>query len=367
MSNSILSKGSKELKVIKKELLTLEEYKDKQKKLINEESKIVRNIRAEEKACEDEIISTTRKRRNQLEQSYDKKLGKNQAQTKKIKSDKDKQKTAKINERIKEETKELVSSNANIKSEIKTIMIKEKMPFICKTDLYFSIYRPRRLADLLRILVALVCVLGVFPMLVGKLILDVDSTFGWVMTYVVIVFVVALIYILIGNTINSWHRRPLGEIYNKKEQLRANNRKINKIKKKIMNDKDESAYGLEHYDKELKELSKSLSGIAKDKKKALDTYESTTKNVISAEISARYQKEIDKLEESLKEVREEIASFEDAISRGSKSFSDKYEPYLGKEFLVPDRIDALIEIIESGGAKTISEAINVYKSSANQI
>ncbi len=367
MGNNILSKGSKELKVIKKELLTLEDYKDKQKKLINEESKIVKNIRTKEKECEDEIISTTRKRRNQLEQSYDKKLGKNQAQTKKIKSDKDKQKTAKINERIKEETKELVSSNANIKSEIKTIMIKEKMPFICKTDLYFAIYRPRRFMDLIRILITLACLLAAFPILICKVVLDTDSVFAWVMTYIIIIGVAALIYILIGNTINSWHKKALTEIYDKKVQMRANNRKINKIKRRIKNDKDESSYGLEHYDKELKELSKSLSGIAKDKKKALDTYENTTKNVISDEITSRYQKEIDKLTESLNKVREEISSFEDAISRGSLSFSDKYEPYLGKEFLVPDRIDALIEIIDNGDAKNISEAINVYKTTTKQM
>lgn len=367
MGNNILSKGSKELKVIKKELLTLEEYKDKQKKLIGEESKIVKNIRNKEKECEDEIVSTTRKRRSQIEQSYDKQLGKNQAQTKKIKSDKDKHKLAKVNERIKEETKGLVSANANIKSEIKTIMIREKMPFICNTDMYFAVYRPRRLSDFLRILAVLVCLLGIFPVLICRFVLEADSAFAWIITYILIIGVAALIYILIGNTINSWHRKALLEIYNKKEMMRANNRKINKIKRKIIKDKDESAYGLEHYDEELKELSKSLSGIAKDKKKALDTYENSTKNVISGEITARYQKDIDKLNESLAKVREEISSFEDAISRGTLSFSDKYETYLGKEFLTPDRLDALIDIIDSGEAKNISEAINIYKTKTNQI
>lgn len=367
MSNNILSKGSKELKVIKKELLTLEEYKDKQKKLIGEESKIVKNIRSKEKECEDEIISTTRKRRAQIEQSYDKQLGKNQAQTKKIKSDKDKHKLAKVNERIKTETSSLVSANANIKSEIKTIMIKEKMPSICKTDMYFAIYRPRRIADIFRILIALACLLGVFPVTICKLILDVDSTFAWIITYVLIIGVAGLVYILIGNTINSWHRKALLDIYNKKEQIRVNTGRINKIKRKIIKDKDESSYGLEHYDKELKELSKSLSGIAKDKKNALDTYENTTKNVISGEITARYQKDIDKLNETLSKVREEISSFEDAISRGTLSFSDKYEPYLGKEFLSPERIDALIDIIDNGEAKDISQAINIYKAKTNQL
>lgn len=367
MSNNILKKGSKELKAIKKELLTLEEYKDKQKKLVSEESKIVKSIRNKEKECEDEILSTTRKRRNQIEESYDKQLGKNQAQTKKIKSDKDKQKWAKINERIKEETKELVSANSNIKSEIKTIMIKEKMPFICNTKLYFSVYNPKRPSDLLRILVAGLVLFLALPLLLCRVILDMDSTFALVMTYIVVIFVVGLIYIMIRNTINSWHRKSLLEIYDKREQIRLNDRKIKKIKKKIINDKDESGYGLEQYDKELKQLSKSLSGIAKDKKKALDTYENTTKNVISSEINARYQKEIDKLSQSLAKVREEIASFEDAISRGSLSFSDKYEPYLGKEFLTPDRIDALIDILDNNEAKNISEAINVYKTKISQV
>ena len=50
---NILSKGSKELKVIKKELLALEEYKEKQKKLLQQEAKIVKSIRGKEKECED--------------------------------------------------------------------------------------------------------------------------------------------------------------------------------------------------------------------------------------------------------------------------------------------------------------------------
>lgn len=364
---NVLSKGSKELKIIKKELLTLEEYKEKQRKLTQQEAKIVKNIRGKEKECEDEIISTTRKRRSELEQSYDKQLGKNQAQTKKIKSDKDKQKNAKVNARIKEETKEYVSANANINSEIKTIMIREKMPYICKTDFYFSIYRPKRLGDLIKIIITLACLLVAFPMLISRVILDSDSMLSVVLSALVIATIAGVIYIMIGNTINSWHRNALTEIYNKKQQIRVNNRKIKKIKRKIVNDKDESGYGLEHYDKELKELSKSLSGIAKDKKKALDVYENTTKNVISGEITSRYQKEIDKLNEELAKVRDEISSFEEAISRGSLSFSDKYEAFLGKEFLVPDRIDALIDIIDSGEAKDISGAINVYKTKTNQM
>ncbi|MBQ3061220.1 MAG: hypothetical protein IJD02_02130 [Lachnospiraceae bacterium] len=364
---NILSKGSKELKVIKKELLALEEYKEKQKKLLQQEAKIVKSIRGKEKECEDEIISTTRKRRSELEQSYDKQLGKNQAQTKKIKSDKDKQKSAKVNARIKEETKEFVSANANINSEIKTIMIREKMPYICKTDFYFSIYRPKRLGDFLKIIVTLACLLVAFPILISRFVLDSDSVWAIIVTALVIAAIAGVIYIMLGNTINSWHRNALTQIYDKKQQIRVNNKKIKKIKRKIVNDKDESGYGLEHYDKELKELSKSLSGIAKDKKKALDVYENTTKNVISGEITARYQKEIDKLNGELAKVRDEISSFEDAISRGSLNFTDKYEAFLGKEFLVPDRLDALIDIIDSGEAKDISGAINVYKVKTNQI
>ena len=43
--------------------------------------------------------------------------------------------------------------------------------------------------------------------------------------------------------------------------------------------------------------------------------------------------------------------------------TDQYEGYLGKDFLQTDKIDALIEILESQQAATITEAITVYRNS----
>ena len=51
----------------------------------------------------------------------------------------------------------------------------------------------------------------------------------------------------------------------------------------------------------------------------------------------------------------------DAVNKMTLDFSKKYEGYLGKDFMKVDKLDALIEIIDKKEAKTISEAIDVYK------
>jgi hypothetical protein len=53
---------------------------------------------------------------------------------------------------------------------------------------------------------------------------------------------------------------------------------------------------------------------------------------------------------------------EDVVKKMTLDISKKYESYLGKDLLKVDKIDALMEIIDKGEAKKISEAISVYKS-----
>ena len=42
--------------------------------------------------------------------------------------------------------------------------------------------------------------------------------------------------------------------------------------------------------------------------------------------------------------------------------TSEYEAYIGKEFTNIDKLNELVKIMEGGQAKTISQAIDIYKS-----
>lgn len=59
---------------------------------------------------------------------------------------------------------------------------------------------------------------------------------------------------------------------------------MNSIKKDIKSDRDESSYGLEDFDENLKKLDDEAAEIIRQKKEALLTFENTTAQIITSEI-----------------------------------------------------------------------------------
>lgn len=359
---NVLNEGKSALVEIKRELLTLEEYKAKLKASLASEEKFEKELRQREKKMTDEISSTIKKRRNSIENRYDSEINKSKGQLKKESSKREKTKDEKMSKRIKEETASFVSDNRILKSEIKSILKKEKMPFFCQWNYYFSIYRPQNPRDIATIAVSIILLVIILPLLIILITPWEENMFLKVLCYVVDILLLGGLYIVLGNTINSWHEAALGEIYAKKKVINSNNRKIKKKTRKIKRDKDESIYNLDKFDKKMDNINESIDDLVKDKKAELETFENSTKHIIEEEITERYSKELEELREKYKDASKDSERLEDVVKKMTLDISKKYESYLGKDLLKVDKIDALIEIIDKKEAKKISEAISVYKS-----
>ena len=70
-----------------------------------------------------------------------------------------------------------------------------------------------------------------------------------------------------------------------RNQYRRNVKNMLDIQKGIKNDADESSYGLEQYDDELKEIAAEISRVTEEEKQALNTFETETAVQITAEIT----------------------------------------------------------------------------------
>jgi len=183
----------------------------------------------------------------------------------------------------------------------------------------------------------------------------------YVVIFLLILVLVFFIYIVIINVTKVKHYDILKQGRQIKEKIKANRKKIKAITNAIAKDKDESAYELDSYDKKLEQFKLEAAVIAENKQEALTIFENDTQKLVAKEIRDRRIPALLKLQEEYKDIEMKISVGEDAIKELNLVISTKYETYLGKEFIRPDKLTDLITIMEEGDAATVSEAIAFYK------
>ena len=136
MENAILHGGIEELNVIKEHVLELNGYQERNAELVKEEARLDKLIAAKEKDLSDEIENTLKKRKNELAETFESQLATLNARNKKIKAKKEKDKGAKVSERIAEETAEFRDKNKELSLEMKAKMKTDKTPKFFNTTLF---------------------------------------------------------------------------------------------------------------------------------------------------------------------------------------------------------------------------------------
>lgn len=361
MEGNILSGGIKDLNEIKDKLLELNDYQEKNDTLNAEEARLEKSIKNKEKSILEEIAGTSKKRKDEIEATYDEQLEKTRGRIKKIRSRKEKSKSEKVSERIQNETADLREEYRLTALDIKTIIKQNKVPAVCNTKLFFSLYFPKTAGDYLIIILSLAIVLLLIPSAVYSFLLPKENMLYLILVYAAIVIFFGSIYMLIDANIKNQHMDSLKKMLKLRQNLRFNKRRQNSIRTSILKDKDESKYGLDNFDQELSELDKELNTVSEQKKDALSVFENTTRFVISEEIKTRYQEELTSLKQDYGRAYVEIKETEEKIKNLTMELVNNYEAYIGKEFMNIEKIAALVEIMESNQIATISEAITYFK------
>ncbi len=361
MEGNILSGGLDDLNGLKNILLDLDGYMDSNDALASEESKLEKTIKNKEKAIADEIINTTKKRKDEIEATYNEQIEKTRARIKKIHDKKEKSKSAKISERIEAETSQLKEEYRQMLLESKAILKQNKVPSFCNSRLFYALFLPRGMGDMVIIIITLIIILLIIPCIFYFYVIPEEKMVYLILIYFITVIFFGGLYMLIDNNIKDKHMEAIKRIYGLRSQNFDNKKKRDKIRKSILKDKDESRYGLDNFNQELSELNNELKSITEQKNEALSAFENTTRFVIGEEIKARSQDELNALKKKYGEVYVEIKEAEDKIKNLSMEIANNYEVYLGKEFMSVDKIIILIDIMTDNNLKTISEAMSYYK------
>lgn len=358
---SLLSGGVDTLREIKENLLELERCQSESNMLNGEEKRLEKSIQGLEKDIAEEIQSTIKKRRQEIETAFDKQIDKIQSRVKKIQDRRDKSKNAKVSERIKDETSSLRADKQSLRLDAKTLIKQKHIPSLCNTKLYYALYFPGCFTDFLVILSTLLFVLLVIPCGIYFFLLPEEKSIYLIIIYIITVILFGGIYILLGNLTKERHREELLQIRVIRGKIRKNKKVIATIKRNIKKDKDESTYGLQNFDEEIAKAKQEISEIEAQKKEALYTFDNTTNKIIADEVNGIYEEKLNGLKVEFDRVKSELINSENKIKALTIKMASEYDPFIGKDLMLPDRLDALINIIQAGNATSISEAITVFR------
>ena len=316
-----------------------------------------KELAAAKKAVTDSVNQTIKKRRSEIDTSYDKEIAKGQERLKKARTQREKAKNKGMKERIAEETSELREHNRDLQIQMKTMFQKDKVPVFCRTTFYYSLYYARGLKErLIGFITFLICFLalpcGVYFLLPDR------KIWYLVLVYFADIIIFGGLYVTIGNRSRSRYHDALKQIRN---LLSSNEKKIKVIVHSIEKDGNEDIYDLEKYDDEIACAQQELSDIAAKKKDAISSFENVTRNIIADEIEGNHRAEIEEKEQKLQEVNDSLAQLESSIRQQNIHITDTFGPYLGKEYLNTDKLLGLSKLIQSGTASNITEAIEMDK------
>ena len=319
-----------------------------------------RQLEAEEKAVADHISQTIKRRAADLASGYDKELNRGQERLRKAKSRREKAKSQGIKERISEETAPIREQNRQLKLQLKTVFQQNHVPAFCRSSWYYRLFAPRRLAEFAVFLaVFLICFL-LIPY--GSYLLIPERKPLYLgLIYFVCVLAFGGLYVVVGNRSRDRYSDTIKEGRQIRNQMYSNEKKIRKITREIRRDKNEAIYNLEKHDDEIAQIEQMMAETAAKKKEALNTFETVTRNIIADEISANNKEKLDLLKETCEFQAGELHNLEGELKDKSMFVTSQFGAYLEKEFLQPQRLDALLEIVENGTAANLSEAMDQYK------
>lgn len=345
----------------KQSIQELEELKQKEKMLLDLEKQLENSLKTKKKEVAETISLTVKKRSDEIAKSYDAEIAKTQDRIKKVRGKREKAKNQGEKERIAEETQSLMSENEELRSQMKAIFHANHVPGYCKSNLYYSLFFTKGFKEFMTLLMTLVICFLAIPVGIYFMIPD-RKTWLLIVIYVLAILIFGGLYVLIGNSTKMKHMEELKEGRLIRNKIKANKKQMKKIEKSIRKDKDEAVYNLQLFDDEIAQLEQDLAQTERQKKDALNTFNNVTKTIISDEINGNHKEEIDQMESDYNKTVSDLKETQDAAKIKALYITDNYEIYAGKEFMVMEKLAALEEIIESGKATNISDAITVFKS-----
>lgn len=370
--NSLFNQGVDYLVQARDEIVSCNELDQRQKQLHEKSEKMKKVISQEDKSIHDEINATIKKRKGEIEDSYDRQLDDSRKKMKRAQDEKNKEKSDRIDKRVDVETAGAKEKSRQLKTEMKTLFKKNHVPGFCRSGLYYSLFMPKGFKEFMLLFLMIIIGLAGIPfgmyMLFSKVVLAgkpiVEASYFMTLVIAITLVIVLGIYFLIFNLTKVRHRDTIAEGRKIRNQMRANEKNIQAIKNAINKDKDESQYELGEYDDRIQQIQEELDRIAQQKQGALTEFEQQTKQEITSEINGRRLGKLEDMKRQQEAVEAESVRVAGEVKQASLAITDKYAKYLGKNICKEEALNDIISIMETEQIDTISEGLAIYKGEA---
>ncbi len=348
------------LEQAKSALSSLEQIRSQKIDLAANEKRIEKLIAAEQRSIEDEINRTVKKRRDEVVSGYDKEIVGVQERLKKLRSKKEQARNAGMKERIKEETADLASRNSDLKTHIHTIVKQNGLPAFCESGWFYVFFLTS--TALQWVILAAACVVWMFVIPYMIYIFS-GSEAPLLLTLLHLIFFAVTMtgYFLINVKVKYRYYDTLKLIQADRAQIARNKKEIRLITKDIKKDDDDERYDLGDFNYEIAKTEAEVEDVAQRKKEALSTFEAVTRQVICDEITETGRERLNELRAEQAANASALAQTEETYKNSSIRFTDRYGGYLPRECMDQSNIDQLIELMRSGQASSITEAVTVFQ------
>jgi len=341
-------------------LRRLGEMKARQSELELTEKRQAKTLAAEKKAVEDSVNNTVKKRRDELAAGYDGEIAKVQDAVKKIRAKREKAKQQGMKERIDAQNAPRKAEIAEMKGKIRAMFKQNHVPQFCNSLLFYSLYFPRAVKEVLTMLLTffICCVgipVGIFCLLPER------KTLWLILIYLLVIVVFGGLYLAVGSLTKDAHREVLLEAQRVRRSIDKTRRKMRSTARSIRREKTEEHYDLSSFDSELAAKEREKEELQTKREEAMAYFNSTTKAALTEEIVSGSRDRINALEEEHAATQAQVQEAAEQVKKLSLSLTEDYESYIGKEFMQEERLAALIQILRSGQAASITDAKALYR------
>ncbi|MCI8669318.1 MAG: hypothetical protein HFI34_07345 [Lachnospiraceae bacterium] len=351
---AFMAGGADKLREILKALDERDRYKADMNSLVADGKKVDGEIKQLRSKLESDINTAIKNAMIETVAPEDKILAEENAKLKEVRQQREKAKNKGIRDRIEYETRDLSEENREYKRSVKRGLKENGLPAFCDSNAFFIMYCSQTAVEWVIRLAVFFTAFFVFP---AAVLLIADPWWLWKLIWWVVIDVIMLaIYMTIYLISKDRDAGILDEVREIRDKIAENEKKIRKISSDIKKDPDESSYNLGEYDDEIKNIEAAIEEASLKKNGKLKEFEEFTKQTIIDTMNSERMPEINEKQQILEEKTDIYNQLNQKFTEINQTIEEKYEKYLTKQFSNRQKIQRMIELIETGQAVNIGQA-----------
>jgi hypothetical protein len=147
-----------------------------------------------------------------------------------------------------------------------------------------------------------------------------------------------------------------------KAKIRKNLKKKNEIAAEIHKSTDDTPYNLTEFDDKVTEIESRMKGILADRREAIETFESETRDQLLQVVQVEFSEETAQAEKKLADAEKEDQDAEERLQKAKQQISDVYEPVFGKDLLNRAKLNELADYCSQNPSLTVEQAVENFRS-----